>query len=219
MPTLRRSVAAALITATLVWLIFDRSREQRKAGGAPPSIPPKVAPGSPATPSPPSAVSHPDPARPEPPPFDPAALRPPPLELATGLLPWEKQIAEAVSRSRDAKSKAREILALLPRLPAEALATAAEQAVERLPDADYAATALPALTNPQTDGQVLSVLFADLMERPDAITLPALLTIAQNPAHPFAPAALDNLRLLLRAEFGSEWSKWREAVNAALAPK
>lgn len=149
--------------------------------------------------------------------LDPEMQRPPPLELSTGPLQWETQLAEAARRGRDARGKAREILALVPRLPEEALATAAEQAVERLPDADYAATVLPVLTAPQTHGQVLSVLFADLMERPDTITLPALLTIAQNPAHPFAPAALDNLRLLLRGDFGTDWKRWSAAVTAALA--
>lgn len=146
-------------------------------------------------------------------------LRPPALELSTGILPWEAQIAEATKRGRDAKGKAREILSLIPRLPEEALATATEQAIERLPDADYSATVLPALSNSQTHGQVLSVLFADLMERPDAITLPALLNIAQNPAHPFAAPALDNLRLLLRGDFGTDWKKWSEAVDAALLAK
>lgn len=135
------------------------------------------------------------------------------------MLAWERQIAEAAARGRDAKSKAREILALLPRLPEEAFTSAAEQAIERLPDADYAAIALPVLSDPQSHAQVMSVLFADLMERPDAITLPALLTIAQDPAHPFSPAALDNLRLLLRADFDRDWSRWSEAIAAALAPK
>ncbi len=148
---------------------------------------------------------------------DAAPLRPPPLELSSGPLAWERQIAHASARGRDAAGKAREIFALIPRLPEEALAGAAEQAVERLPNSDYAAIALPVVIHPQTSGQVLSVLFADLMERPDAITLPALLSIAKNPAHPFSPAALDNLHLLLGQNFGSDWTKWDEAVQRAAA--
>ena len=106
---------------------------------------------------------------------------------------------------------------MIPTLPPQALATAAELAVEKLPDADYPATALPVVTNPETHGQVLSVLFADLLERPDAITLPALLTIAKNPEHPFAPSALDDLRLLLNADYGSDWSRWDAAIRQKLA--
>jgi hypothetical protein len=148
-----------------------------------------------------------------------APLRPPPLELSTGPLLWEQQLAAAAARGRDAAGRAREIFALLPQLPEEALATAAEQAVERLPDADYTSIAQPVILNPQTHGQVLSVLFADMMERPDGITLPALLAIARDPVHPFAAAAADNLRLLVGAEFGTDRSKWDEAVADALARK
>ena len=65
----------------------------------------------------------------------------------------------------------------------------------------------------------MSVLFADLMERPDSIALPALLAIARQPAHPYAATALDNLRLLLGANYGSDWRKWNEAIQDAVAPK
>ena len=146
-------------------------------------------------------------------------LKPPALALTSGPLAWEQQLADVTARRNDAAGQARELFALLPRLPAEALAAAAHQAVERLPNADYAAIALPVLTDAQTDGQVLRVLFADLMERPDAITLPALLSLAQKPTHPFSPAARDNLRLLLGANFGADWTQWEAAVQAALARK
>lgn len=138
--------------------------------------------------------------------------------LPLNLMPsnWELQLAEKLSRLKPTE-KARAIFALLPSLPESALASVAEQAVEKLPDADYPATALPVITNPKTHGQVLSVLFADLLERPDAITLPALLSIARNPEHPFAPSALDDLCLLLSADFGSDWSRWDTAIRQKLA--
>ncbi len=129
---------------------------------------------------------------------------------------WELQLAERTSRLKPT-DRARAIFAMIPTLPPQALARAAGQAVEQLPDADYPATALPVITNPQTHGQVLSVLFADLLERPDAITLPALLTIAKNSNHPFAPSALDDLCLLLNANHGTDWSRWDAAVRAKLA--
>ena len=139
--------------------------------------------------------------------------------LPLDLMPsnWELQLVGKLSRLKPVE-KARAIFALLPSLPESALATAAEQAVEKLPDADYPATALPVITNPETHGQVLSVLFADLLERPDAITLPALLTIAKNPDHPFAPSALDDLRLLLNADHDTDWPRWEAAIREKLAP-
>ncbi len=149
-------------------------------------------------------------------PDDSAPQTAPALPLDMAPPTWELQLTEKLSRLKPTE-KARAIFALLPSLPESALATAAEQAVEKLPDADYPATALPVVTNPETHGQVLSVLFADLLERPDAITLPALLTIAKNPDHPFAPSALDDLRLLLSADHGSDWPRWEAAIRQKLA--
>lgn len=168
-------------------------------------------------------LSPPDRSRASPPPTasrsEPGTaelMRPPPLELRTGTLPWERQIADTIARFGTPAEKASALLKLLPTFPPEAHAAATEKALEHLPDRDYAAVALPAVTNPATAGQAMSVLFADLMERPDAITLPALLSIAQNPRHPFAAPALDNLRLLLRTDFGNDWTKWAAAVDQRL---
>ena len=149
-------------------------------------------------------------------PDDSAPQTAPALPLDMAPPTWELEFAEKLSRLKPTE-RARAIFALLPSLPESALATAAEQAVEKLPDADYPATALPVVTNPETHGQILSVLFADLLERPDAITLPALLSIARNPAHPFAPSALDDLRLLLNADHDSDWSRWDAAIRQKLA--
>ena len=79
--------------------------------------------------------------------------------------------------------------------------------------------ALPVIANPQTHGAVANVFFADLMERPDAITLPALLRIAQIQNHPYAKFARENLRLLLDQDFGSDWPKWDAAIRTALTRK
>ena len=140
------------------------------------------------------------------------------LELARGKLPWEEKIGSVTGAGDlDDTAKARRLLAMIPALPEPALTTAAEEAVKRLPDAHYNAVALPVVANPQTHGLVESVLFADLMERPDAITLPALLRIAQIPHHPYAKFAHDNLDLLLGEDHGADWPKWDAAVRKALA--
>lgn len=217
MTPLRRFLIVTLLAGALAWLLVARMGGDRNTGRAHLASPPDAA-GSTSAPPPHPASSTPPAARAETPTLDSAPQRPPSLALATGLLPWEKQIAEAAARGRDAAGQARELLALLPHLPEEALATATEQAIEHLPDADYATTVVPLLTAPKTHGQVASVLFADLMERPDPIALPALLRIAQTPDHPYSSAALDSLRLLLRAEFGRDWRAWESAVQRATGP-
>lgn len=141
-----------------------------------------------------------------------------PIPLFAGNVPAEMQI-EAIARRTDVPDglKARALLQMLPGLPEEALAKAADEAASRLPDSDYAAVLLPVVVAPGTHGTAMRVLFADLMERPDAITLPALLTIARNPAHPYATAAHDNLELLLGADFGRDWRRWDVEVRQRLA--
>ena len=106
---------------------------------------------------------------------------------------------------------------MLPGLPPEVLARAAEEAATRLPNANYVAALRPTLINPQTHGMAMSVLFSDLMQRPEAITLPILVSIAQEPKHPYALSARDNLQLLLRQDFGNDWAKWNEAIRVRLA--
>lgn len=159
----------------------------------------------------PPAIPAPEPAG------DFAPHFPPP---DAGPLAWERQIAAIADRS-DVPDllKARLLFQMLPGLPEEALAQAAESASDLLADRDYAAVALPAVLDPRTHGRAMSVLFADLMERPDALALPALLAIARQPAHPFAPAALDNLQLLLGADLGSEWAKWDAEIRRRIQPR
>ena len=161
------------------------------------------------------------PALPEKPEAATTEKEPPPgprIELSTGKLDWEATI-ESITTARDLSdtAKSRRLLMAITTLPEPALTTAAEEAVRLLPDADYNSVALPLVANPQTNGAVESVLFANLMERPDAITLPALLRIARTPDHPYAKFARDNLDLLVGEDFGLDWQKWEAAVQKALA--
>lgn len=122
---------------------------------------------------------------------------PPKIAFSSGPLGWELQLKEARNKAVDGTSAAVAIFRMLSYLPEEALETAVEQALEKLPDKAWAATAGPFLANPASHVRVLSVLFADLMERPQAISLPALAGLAKDPSHPFTSFAFDNLRLFL----------------------
>ncbi len=143
-----------------------------------------------------------------------------PILLRSDDVPAEVQI-EAFLRRTDVpdRLKARALIQMLPGLPEEGLTRAAEEVANRLPDADYATMLLPTVLDPKTPGLAMSVLFADLMERPDAITLPSLVTIARNPEHPYAPSARDNLALLLEKDFGGDWSAWEKEIRLRLAQR
>lgn len=145
-------------------------------------------------------------------------LSAPAVVVETGESAWEQHIAAVLADEARADSmKAQALLALLPLLPEELLQETTQAAADRLRDEDYAATALPLVLNPQTHGMTAGVLFVDLMERPDALTLPALLAIARIPDHPFGPAARSNLELLLEQDFADDWTQWEAEVQRRLS--
>jgi hypothetical protein len=141
----------------------------------------------------------------------------PPLALQSGELPWEKQVRGVLERKDLADpAKSRMLLEMVQSLPVEGRETATEEAIKRLPNTDYR-VAQPMIVNPGTYGLALSVLFADLMQRPAVIKLPTLLEIARIPQHPYAGPARENLQLLLGADFGIDWNRWDAAVRTAVA--
>jgi hypothetical protein len=185
-----------------------------------------------AAPAPPDAVGGPaaadaDPQRPaestqsDAPaqmPADADAESAPVLPLVRDAISWDSQIKAMTDRTDVTDTeKARALVRMMPSLPEEVLGRAAEEAASRIADRDYEAILRPTVVNPETHGRAMAALFADLMERPDEITLPTLLTIARNPAHPHASSASDNLRLLLGHDFGTDWPKWADAISRHLS--
>ncbi|MHA3775030.1 hypothetical protein ACXR0O_26210 [Verrucomicrobiota bacterium sgz303538] len=138
------------------------------------------------------------------------------LELQPGKLAWEIQIDALLASQISDKSKAEELLKLLSRMPAEAHDRLVQEAVDRLADSDYGSVALPMLLNPGTDGAAEMVLYADLLQRPDEITLPALLALARTTSHPFSQSARETLALLVGNDFGTDWRRWESAVDGQL---
>lgn len=154
-----------------------------------------------------------------PPIIDPETDKPliPPLPLQTGELAWEARIRSILSSEKSTDvEKAIALFQLLPGIAPEGAETCAEEAVKRLPNSEYR-HAQTAVSNPGTYGLALGVLFADLMERPDDLRLPTLVTIARNSTHPYAGPAHDNLELLLGQDFGEDWVRWDAAVREKLS--
>jgi hypothetical protein len=139
-----------------------------------------------------------------------------------GALPYESAMLAIMRAPGPDSDKAAALFGLLPHVPEEVLANTTEQALNWLSNRNYAAIANPIITNPKTHGQVLGPMFADLMQRPEAVALPTLLQIAETPDHPFAPSAHDNLSLLVGRDLGSDWPAWQSAivqrVGAATGP-
>jgi len=143
----------------------------------------------------------------------------PPLSLENATdLAWKKKIDAVVNRTDLSDTmKAKSLLEMLPSLPEQAIAEAAQEAAARLPDADYREVIRSTLLDPKTDNRVMAVLFADLMERPAALSLPILLSIAKDSRHPYAPTAQQNLGQALGQNLGTDWAKWEEAIQNHVA--
>jgi hypothetical protein len=200
-----------VIASVLAWFVASSFRER-----APESAPVNDAPGARDAPPAGAAVMVFSPVPQDETIAVPSSLAPG-LEFGTEPLAWERRL-EVVTHARDIDevAKARQLLDMLPSLPEEALEPATREAVSRLADEEYAA-AQSRLINPNTHGMVLSVLFEDLLERPDEITLPTLLTIARMPSHPFATQARDDLELLLEKNFDADWVQWGAEIRRVLS--
>lgn len=146
----------------------------------------------------------------------PDAHLPATLRLETEKLPWETQIDEILARPTPDSVKAQQLFALLAKAPPEAWERLAEEAVQRVPNENYGTDALPRLINPQTNGRVLSILFADVMERPETTYLPALLSVVRVAGHPYAEPARDNLEHVLGRDYQTDWTGWETAIKQHL---
>lgn len=139
-----------------------------------------------------------------------------PLPLQQGELGWETRIRGVLTREGLTEvQKGKALLDLLSSIQAEGAETCAEEAIRRLPNSEYR-HGQSVVVNPSTYGLALGVLFADLMDRPDELRLPTLMTIARNSSHPYAEAARTNLDLLLGKDYGQDWPKWEAAVRQKL---
>lgn len=133
------------------------------------------------------------------------------------MLPWEAAVASILRTPASRGDKAAALFSLLRQLPTEAWPSVTEQALAWLPDSEFERQAGPMLADPETHGLVASVLFADLMQRPQSVSLPLLLAVARQAAHPYATSARDNLALLLGQNRGEDWVGWQRAIDAKLS--
>jgi hypothetical protein len=110
------------------------------------------------------------------------------------------------------------ITAAFERLSSEERTRVAEQAVVDLEDDQFPAL-LPLLTSPTLPVEVIDVLMADALSRPDRLALPAMLEVARTPQHPRAEDALDVLKLYLETDHGDDWAAWLASLDAWLAAR
>jgi hypothetical protein len=128
---------------------------------------------------------------------------------------WESTI-DAILRSNVSDSQMAQLLInILPTLPEDGQIEAANHIANLLPDSEYSSVK-PLLLNSNLPESVLSVFFTDLMNRDDPTKLNAFLDIAQIPNHPFQSEALSDLQIYVGDDYGTDWGKWKSAVDEYL---
>ncbi len=207
-PLLIFAAVVALIIVGAIW--FLQSKPSGPSGEPVTPIPsPAATPqiSAPHTTPPPNLVAKngtPTPATPAP---KPAVPEPIP--------PWEEKIDNILKSNASETDTAQMLINLLPTMPPDGQAEAAQHISNLILDKDYNRV-LPLLRNPNLPEEVQDVLVTDLMNRDDTVKLPALLDVAKIPNHPYHDEALTDLQIFLDADEGQDWSKWDKDVKAYL---
>jgi hypothetical protein len=121
---------------------------------------------------------------------------------------WEDKLEDILGSDAVESAKARQLLAIFPRLPEDGQVEVAQHLSNLVADEDYTPLG-KLLTDPKESEGVLDVLMVDVSNRPNALKLPLLLEIAREQEHPKAAEAKDLLELYLEEDYGTDWNKWQ----------
>lgn len=129
---------------------------------------------------------------------------------------WEHKIDQILKVEATETETAQMLINMLPTLPAEGQAEAAQHITNLILDEEYNRV-LPLVRNPALPEEVHDVFLTDLMNREDPVKLPTLLEIAKLPNHPLQVEAVSDLEIFLDEEFGNDWARWEAAVQKYIA--
>jgi len=137
---------------------------------------------------------------------------PGPAVTANLLTNWEDNVDQILVSTNEDSDKAKQMLGMFPNLPADGKVEVAQHMANLMPDQDYPLLA-SLLTNSTLPQDVLDVLLADALNRPNSVKLPALLDVARDPQNPEAPEAKELLQLFLDNDYGNDWSTWQAKMQ------
>jgi hypothetical protein len=138
---------------------------------------------------------------------------PAPAPVTTNLVTqWEEKLDEILENKQDEAGKARQLLELFPRLPADGQEEVAQHLSNLVSDEQYPELSQH-LTNFALPEAVLDVLLSDALNRPNRLKLPALLGVARDARNPKAAEAKDLLELYLDEDYGSNWGTWQQKMD------
>ncbi len=143
---------------------------------------------------------------------DVTSVTPSPSNVMTN---WEDVLEEILLADTPDTNKVKQLLAMFPRLPDEGKIEVSQHLSNLVEDDDYAPLK-DILADPTMPDDVLDTLLADLLNRPDKDKLPMLLQLAQTPNHPKAAESKEMLELYLDEDYGTDWKRWRAAMEKYL---
>ncbi len=202
------ALLAVFVTAVVVGVIWFLQEKPAPAPAAPPPVEQSVK----VNPAPESSSRTPVA------PTTPANENlPPPLPGATPISEADRKIDEILRINPENTeaahiSTAQLLINLIPTLPPEGQAEAAQHVSNLLPDKEYGRVRSMVL-NPNAAPELLDVLVTDLMNRDDAVKLPVFLEIARIPNHPTREEATTDLQIFLDGDYGTDWAKWDAALK------
>jgi hypothetical protein len=140
------------------------------------------------------------------------APAPTPVAGTNLLTNWEDNVDQILVSTNEDADKAKQMLGMFPNLPADGQVEVAQHIANLMPDQDYASL-VSLLTNSALPEDVLDVLLADALNRPNSVKLPALLDVARDPQNPKAPEARELLQLFLDDDYGNDWATWQSKMQ------
>jgi hypothetical protein len=137
---------------------------------------------------------------------------PPDVTQVNATNTWEDQLDDILSSESEDTNKVKQLFAMFRTLPPEGQEEVVQHLSNLVEDEDYAPLG-QMLLDTKLSEEVLDVLMADLLNRPNATKLPMFLQVARTPEHPQAQEAKDLLELYLDEDYGTDWNKWQQEME------
>ena len=125
---------------------------------------------------------------------------------------WEDKLETILGSENEERQKVKQLLELFPRISGEGQVEVAQHLSNLVEDSDYESLQ-KLLLDPKLPEDVLDVLIADILNRPNGVKLPTLLDVARTPNHAKAEEAKDLLELYLEEDYGADWAKWQSSME------
>jgi len=130
--------------------------------------------------------------------------------------PWEAAINRILESDEENQQVAARLLALAPTLPPEGQVEAVQHMVNLTDDESYQ-NAAAMLLNPATSEDVAEVIYSDVLNRPNSVKLPVMVSVLRTPGHRLRDETLSTLQIFLGEDLGDNAEAWSFAVQNFLA--